>query len=101
MVLRSLGLASSPACVLNITGPEILSVREVALEFASLFNVEAIFVGEEAPTALLSNAAKAFRLLGHPVVPVKQVIRWTASWIQQNGTLLDKPTHFEVRDGKY
>jgi hypothetical protein len=29
------------------------------------------------------------------------VLRWTAYWIARGGRLLDKPTHFEVRDGKY
>lgn len=101
LVLRSLSLASSPACVLNITGHEILSVREVALKFARLFKTGVQFIGEEAPTALLSNASASFRLLGEPAVRVDQVIQWTASWMMKNGTLLDKPTHFEVRDGKY
>ena len=29
------------------------------------------------------------------------VIRWTAHWIKRGGRSLNKPTHFEVRDGAY
>ncbi len=101
LVLRSIELAESPAMILNITGTEVLSVREVALEFGKLFGEDVRFEGSEAPTALLSNSTRAFNLLNPPRVPVSQVIKWTADWIKQGGKILGKPTHFEVRDGKY
>ena len=40
LVLRSLEQTKSPAAVLNITGPEVLSVRNVAIEFGKLFGVK-------------------------------------------------------------
>jgi hypothetical protein len=101
MVLRSIELASSPATVLNLTGPEILSVREVATEFARLFGTDVLFAGEEATTALLSNSGKIYSLLGTPEVPASRVVQLIAGWIKDEGKLLGKPTHFEVRDGKY
>ena len=101
MVLRSLSLAASPARILNVTGREILSVREIALEFGKHFGVEPLLQGKEAQTALLSNASVAHNLCGHPAVPVSDVIRWVAHWIADNQRLLGKPTHFEVRDGRY
>lgn len=101
LVLRSIELAESPAKILNITGTEVLSVREVALEFGKLFGEDVRFEGSEAPTALLSNSTRAFDLLNPPRVPVSQVIKWTADWMKQGGKILGKPTHFEVRDGKY
>jgi hypothetical protein len=100
-VLRSLEHVSSPAKVLNLTGPEILSVREVAKDFGKLFHTEPILINEEAPTALLSNSGEAFGLFGRPTVPITQVIKWIANWINEDRGLLGKPTHFEVRDGKY
>lgn len=100
-VLRSLEQVKSPAKVLNITGPEILSVREVATEFGNLSGVKPILVNEEAPTALLSNSQQAFSRFGQPKVPISQVIKWIASWLKDGKELLGKPTHFEVRDGKY
>ncbi len=100
-VLRSLEQAGSPAAVLNVTGPDILSVKEVALEFGKLFGVTPVFENREAPTALLNNATRAFELFGKPKTPVSQVIRWIAGWMSEEHELLGKPTHFEVRDGKY
>jgi nucleoside-diphosphate-sugar epimerase len=100
-VLRSLEYAESPAKVLNITGPEILSVKEVAEEFGRLMGVEVTFTGKEAPTALLSNSNSAYSLFGKPKTPVSQVIKWIAGWIKEDRGILGKPTHFEVRDGKY
>ena len=101
MVLRSLAHATSPARIINVTGQEILSVREIALEFGKHFGVEPLLQGKEAQTALLSNSSVAHDLYGHPAVPVHEVVRWVAHWITDNQRLLDKPTHFEVRNGKY
>jgi len=100
-VLLSLEQAKSPAKVLNITGPEILSVREVAIQFGKLWGLTPDLVNKEAPTALLSNSEQAFGLFGRPKVPIDQVIKWIASWLLEEKGLLGKPTHFEVRDGKY
>jgi nucleoside-diphosphate-sugar epimerase len=101
MVLRSMEHTASPAWIVNIAGPETLRVRDVALEFGKLFNTKVQFTGIEAETALLSNAEQAFRLCGKPHVSVQQVIKWTARWMEEDKKLLGKPTHFEVRDGKY
>jgi dTDP-4-dehydrorhamnose reductase len=101
VVLRSMEICESPAKILNITGPEILSVREVAREFGKLFNTEPELVNEEAKTALLNNSEHAFQLFGRPRVSTTQIIQWIAGWINDGGDLLGKPTHYEVRDGKY
>jgi hypothetical protein len=100
-VLRSLEYAQSPSKILNITGPEILSVREVALEFGKLFEVKPRFFNTEAETALLSNSAEAFKMFGRPKVLVSRIIKWTAEWLNDGGKLLGKPTHFEVRNGTF
>jgi hypothetical protein len=60
-----------------------------------------MFSSEEMPTALLSNAAKAHQMFGCPTVTSTQMIYWTAAWISSGGPRLNKPTHFEVRDGKF
>ncbi|MGH9611997.1 MAG: NAD-dependent epimerase/dehydratase family protein [Bryobacteraceae bacterium] len=99
--LRSLNLCSSPPTVLNLTGPETLSVRYIARQFAKLFGIEPVFTGEEAGSALLSNAAKAHQLFGYPSVTPAEMIEWTANWIGRGGPTLDKPTQFSVRDGKF
>jgi nucleoside-diphosphate-sugar epimerase len=100
-VLRTLEHVKNPANIINITGPEILSVREVALEFGSLLAKEPVFTGAEAETALLSDASKLFGMFGKPKIHASQVIRWIANWIKTGGKIWDKPTHYEVRDGIY
>lgn len=99
--LRSLLHASSPPLVLNLTGPETLSVRWIAREFGRHFGVTPEFTGEESPRALLNNAARCFQMFGYPTVSVAELIEATAQWIGSGGRALGKPTHFEVRDGKF
>ncbi len=101
MSLQALSYSSSPAQVINLTGPETLSVRKVALEFGEIFGKTPKFNGAEAPTALLSNAGFSQGLFGKPKVAPEQIIQWIANWISIENRLLNKPTHFEVRDGKY
>ena len=100
--LRSLPLAGSPPLVLNVTGPETVSIRALALRFAALLGRPApAFTGEDAPTALLSNAGRAHALFGYPRVPLERMVRWQARWLERAGRTLDKPTHFERRDGRF
>jgi hypothetical protein len=100
--LRSLAHCQSPPLVLNVTGPETLSVRELAFEFGQHFGVEPTFVSStEGSTALLSDTSKAQGLFGSPTVPPKQMIEWIANWIRDGGAVLNKPTHFQTRDGKF
>ncbi len=100
-VLRSFDLATSPSSALNITGPEILSIRWVANRFGELFGKEAIISGEENGKGYISNAAKANAIFGNPSVPVGKIIEWIADWIQRGEETSGKPTHFETQDGKY
>jgi hypothetical protein len=100
-VLRSLSLCSSPAAALNLTGPETLSVRYIAERFGQHFGVDPILTGQEAPTALLNNAAKCHRIFGYPSVTPDQMIEWIAGWIGMGGVSLGKPTKFGVRDGRF
>ena len=100
-IMRSLGLAASPPLHLNLTGSEVLSVRAVATQLGKLMGKSVRFDGAELSTALLNNPARACKLLGPPTTPLEQVLRWTAHWVMRGGTSLNKPTHFEVRDGRY
>jgi hypothetical protein len=100
--LRSFAHCQSPPLVLNIAGPETLSVRELALEFGQHFGLEPTFVSStEGSSALLSNVNKARSLFGIPTVRPKEMIEWIANWIRDGGAVLNKPTHFQTRDGKF
>jgi len=100
--LRSFAHCQSPPLILNITGPEMLSVRDIALEFGRHFGVEPTFVSTvEGSSALLSDTAKARGLFGNPTVGPGAMIEWIANWIRAGGALLNKPTHFQTRDGRF
>jgi nucleoside-diphosphate-sugar epimerase len=99
--LQTFAHCQAPPLILNLTGPDTLSVKFLAEEFGHRFNVPPTFVSEEMPTAFLSNAAKAHQMFGYPSVTTAQMIDWTAAWISSGGPRLNKPTHFEVRDGKF
>jgi hypothetical protein len=101
MILRALALAKNPPQVLNLTGPAVLSVRKLALQLGDLLGQTVRFCGSETDTALLSNPSRACALLGPPATALEDVLRWTAHWVKQDRRVLDKPTHFEVRDGRY
>lgn len=99
--LRSLELADSPARVLNVTGAERVSIRELACWFGRQFDRAPRFEGTEGTTALLSDASACHAALGRPEVGLDQLCRWAAAWIRADGPRLAKPTRYEVVDGRY
>ena len=101
MALGCFDHVSSPPFVVNVAGPEELSVRSIGQQFGRLLGREVTFEGREAPDALLSNASLARSLFGEPRVPAAQLLEWTADWVCRGGASLGKPTHFESRDGRF
>jgi hypothetical protein len=101
MALRALHHGEVPAKLLNITGPETASVRWIAEVFGKLFDKQPLFENEENTTALLSNASEAFRLFGYPKVTLKKMMEVLAAWVKQGGKTINKPTHFQEREGKF
>jgi hypothetical protein len=101
LALRLLRHATVPTTPLNVSGPDIISVRWLAGMFGERLGKKARIVGEESPTALLTDASQAARLFGRPRVTVAQMIDWIADWVTNGRPSLNKPTHFEVRDGVY
>ena len=99
--MRSLELCSSPARLLNVTGPETLPVRRVAEFFAQRFGQELHFKGESSGVALLNNAAACHAALGYPEVTAAQLMEAVAVWLEAGGATLKKETKFQVTDGKF
>ena len=99
--IQCLGHTASPASRLNITGPEKLSIREVAHDFGRRFGREARVVGQEAPTAWLADASRSIALFGPPTISVDQMMDLIVDHLSAGGRLLGKPTHFEARSGKF
>jgi len=99
--LRCLELCESPPRFLNVTGPEIVSVREAAEFYARRFGREAVFNGRESGEALLNDASLCRQLLGKAEVKMEELMELVAHWVETGGRSLDKPTKFEVSDGKF
>ncbi|WP_406739764.1 NAD-dependent epimerase/dehydratase family protein [Streptomyces atratus] len=102
VALRSLLHATDgEAFTLNLTGPETASVRRIAQWFGEEFGKEPVLAGEEAPTALLSDASRCHALFGYPDVTLRTLVEWQADWLRRRLPLSGKPTKFQVRDGRF
>jgi nucleoside-diphosphate-sugar epimerase len=99
--LRCLAHCDTPTSAINVSGHEILSVRDLAAKLGARLGCEPIIVGEEEPTAWLTDTSQATKLFGLPIVDTAQLIAWTADWVARSMPSLGKPTKYEVRDGRY
>lgn len=101
IAIRALHHCESPAKILNVTGPETVSIRRLAEQFGNLFGKNPVFINQEQSTALLSNATKAIETFGEPNVSLQTMIEVIGEWINQHGKTLNKPTHFQERKGQF
>lgn len=102
LALAALAHAAAPEpFVVNVAGPDILRVADLAHRLGSRLNVQPVFAGDENASALLSNASRMGTLTGDPLLPLDTLIDWTAAWVRAGGRLLGKPTGFERRDGQF
>jgi nucleoside-diphosphate-sugar epimerase len=99
--IRCLSLASSPPCALNVTGGDVLRVRDLAKGFAQRFGRDVQIVGDEAATAWLADARRSLEAFGSPTVSLQRMMDLVAEHLLAGGALLGKPTHFEARDGRF
>lgn len=100
LALRALGQSTPQAPALNVSGP-IVSVRELALQFAERLGTDVTFDGDEEPDALVVNTERLQETLSFDALPMETLVDWTAGWVQRGGRLLGKPTKFDVRSGAY
>jgi len=98
---RSFSLCANPPTVLNLTGTQVLRVRDIATRLGEHLDREPVFLGGEADSALLGDAGELLARLGPPETPIDDVIRWMAHWIRTGGRSLGKPTKYESRQGKF
>jgi nucleoside-diphosphate-sugar epimerase len=101
IAIECLPLAASPPFVVNVTGGETLSVREIAQRFGTRLGRTPRFAGQERPDALLSNTDRMRAHFAAPEVSVETMMDWVAGWIARGAPMLDKPTHFEERSGTF
>jgi nucleoside-diphosphate-sugar epimerase len=99
--LRCLAHCDTPASPINVSGHEILAVRDLAAKLGARLDREPIIVGTEQPTAWLTDTSQATKMFGLPIVDSARLIVWTADWVTRAMPSLGKPTKYEVRDGRY
>jgi nucleoside-diphosphate-sugar epimerase len=99
--LRCLAYCDTPTSPINVSGHEILAVRDLAAKFGAHLGRAPVITAKEEPTAWLTNTAQAVKLFGQPIVDTDQLIKWTADWVSRSMPSLGKPTKYEVRNGRY
>jgi nucleoside-diphosphate-sugar epimerase len=100
--LAALAHASAPEpFIVNVAGPSVLRVADLARALGARLGVEPTFDGEEKSDALLSDGSRMRVLLDHAPLPLDALLDWVADWVRRGGTLLGKPTNFERRDGRF
>ncbi len=101
MALACFDLTATPSRVLNLTGPDVISTRTICEHFGRLMDRPVRFIGQETSSALLSDAAQTLKELGPLRTTRDEMLTWTADWVSRGGENWNRPTHFEVRDGKF
>jgi len=99
--LRCLAHCDTPTSPINVSGHEILAVRDLAGKFGALLGRDPVITGTEQPTAWLTDTSQATKRFGLPIVDTDRLIGWTADWVARSMPSLGKPTKYEVRDGRY
>jgi len=98
---RIMPLCANPVSVLNMTGQDVIAVRDVAEAFGAKLGVEPIFEGSESVTALLGDATRLFKIMGPPPTLLIQIVEWVSRWVEVGGPSLGKPTKYESRGGVF
>ena len=104
LALRALTVATIPdgtaQVALNVTGA-VVAVREIAERIGRIAGVTPVFAGDAHEMALVANTDRLAAQLPYTALPLDTLCEWAVTWIRQNGRLLNKPTKFEVRDGRF
>jgi len=100
-IIRSITLAKSPPTILNITGADTVPIRHLAQLIGRQLGKEPKFISQEAESALLSDASFCMRTFGYPQTSLEQMISMIVRWVASGKEILNKPTKYQVRDGKF
>jgi nucleoside-diphosphate-sugar epimerase len=100
-IIRSISLAKSPPTILNVAGPDILLVRKLAEQIGKELKIKPRFVSQKAQTALLSNASLCINKFGPPQMELSEMISLIVKWVASGKTVLNKPTKYDIRNGKF
>lgn len=101
IAVECLERANAPPFIVNVTGRDVLSVRDLAQQLGERLDREPMFTGEEAPDALLSNTDLMSSAFAPPEISLESMLTWVATWVRDGRPLLGRPTHFEERAGRF
>ncbi|MGE0848609.1 MAG: NAD-dependent epimerase/dehydratase family protein [Hyphomicrobiaceae bacterium] len=101
VTLRCLAHTTTPTSPLNVTSPQTYRVRWLAEELGRRLGRAPQFTGTEAATGWINDASRMVAMLGAPRVSMERMLDWTADWLLRGMASHGKPTHYEVRDGRY
>ncbi|MCC6467342.1 MAG: NAD(P)-dependent oxidoreductase [Alphaproteobacteria bacterium] len=101
IALRCLARVTTPTSPINVSGPETVAIRWLAGEFGRLLGKKPVLTGMEAKAGWITNTSRMQAEFGMPTVALARMIEWTAHWVSRAMPSLGKPTHYEVRDGRY
>jgi nucleoside-diphosphate-sugar epimerase len=100
-IIRSITLAKSPPAILNVAGPDAVSIRDLSQLIGRELGKEPKFVSQEAQSALLSDASYCMRTFGRPQTSLEQMVSMIVRWVASGKEILNKPTKYQVRNGKF
>ena len=100
-IIRAITVAKSPAAILNVAGPDTVPVRWLAEQIGHELGREPKFVSQETQSVLLSNASYCLNEFGRPQMTVEEMVSMIAKWVASGKKTLNKPTKYDVRDGKF
>ncbi len=100
-IIRAAALAQSPPAILNVAGPEIVMIRQLANEIGQILDRRPRFTEKEKGKCLLSDASHCFERFGFPETSLQEMVSTIVSWVSAGKPVLSKPTKYDVRDGKF
>ena len=100
LALRALAAATVPAVAVNVTG-NIALVKSIAERVANNLSRDVTYVDDVQGDLLLANTDKLQQLMPFDGLPLNTLCDWASEWVQSGAELLNKPTKYDVRDGKF
>ena len=100
-IIQSITLAKSPPAFLNVAGPDTIRIRSLAGQIADMLNTKPRFTSAEGESALLSDASRCLREFGHPQTTLEQMVSMIVKWVASGKKVLNKPTKYYVRNGRF
>jgi nucleoside-diphosphate-sugar epimerase len=100
-IIQAMSLAKTPPAILNVTGPDTVPIRQLAEQIGKKLVKEPKFVSQEAQTALLSNASYCCKQFGYPKTTLEEMVSLIVKWVESGKKVLNKPTKYDIRDGKF